>query len=150
MDDVLGGPDSDGDTDDPGAGTGDDGTGQGDGDSGDDLDDGIGDGGTGDGAYDDSGRGIFGRRVTKRNNVALARTVSGKSGKFVFKVCVNPQGFVTYVEIDEFLTTIKDRSALKKAMNVMSGYEYEPDPSAPGEECGKFTFSIDNFQGFGG
>ena len=130
-----------------GTGTGEAGDGTGDGESGTDADDGVGENAAGDGVYDDSGDGIFGRRVVYRNIKQMLQTASSKSGKIVMKVCIDRSGVVTYVELNELLTTIKDRKMIRNAMSAMWDYKYEPDNSAPREECGKFSVSVDNFNG---
>ncbi|WP_235295658.1 hypothetical protein [Portibacter marinus] len=114
--------------------------------SGDDGDSGIGDGGAGLGEYDDSGDGVFGRRVTYRDPSMIANA-SGKSGRITFKVCINRRGTVTYVEIINNLTTIKDKTLLKQALSALQKYKYEPDFTAPKEQCGRYTLKIDNYQG---
>jgi len=139
-------PSDSSDDSDAGSGTGDTGEGKGDGKEGNDNDDGIGDGGVGDGEYDDSGDGVFGRRVVHRD-YSMIQKATGKSGKIVFKVCIGRNGLVTYTEIDEFQTTITDRQILRDAVKSIQKYKYEPDPTAPKEQCGKFTLKIDNFQG---
>jgi len=132
---------------DNGSGTGDEGEGKGDGDSGDDNDDGIGMGGTGDGEYDDSGDGVFGRKVLYRDP-SMIKNASSKSGILVFKVCIGRAGTVTYAEINEFESTIKDRKIRKAALRSINKYKYEPDPSAPKEQCGKYKFTSKNDNGF--
>lgn len=130
-----------------GTGKGNSGTGKGADQSGNDGDSGKGTGGTGLGEYDDSGNGIFGRRVTYRNIGPILKGASGKSGKIYFKVCVNPKGNVIFAELNELKTTIGDRTTLKKAIEAIYGYEFEPDPSAADEECGKIVVNVENFQG---
>jgi len=141
-------PNSAGDGD--GSGKGDKGDGKGADASGNDGDSGKGTGGTGLGEYDDSGNGIFGRRVIYRNIGAILKGASGKSGKIYFKVCVNPKGTVNFAELNELETTITDRTTLKNAIEAIYGYKFEPDPRAADEECGKIVVNIDNFQGIGG
>ena len=77
----------------------------------------------------------------------MIKNASKKSGKIVFKVCINRRGTVTYVEIINALTTIKDKALLKKALSSMQKYTYEPDFTAPKEQCGRYTLKVDNFQG---
>ncbi len=134
------------DVDDSGSGTGDEGEGKGDGDSGNDNDDGIGTGGVGDGEYDDSGDGVFGRKVVHRD-FSMIQKATSKSGVIVFKVCIGRNGLVTFAEIDEFQSTIKDREILKAGLNSLYKYKYEPDPSAPKEQCGKHKLKVDTVHG---
>lgn len=128
-----------------GTGKGDEGSGKGNDEGGDDNDSGIGTGDSGKGEFDASGDGIFGRKVLYRDP-AMYQVIS-KSGKIVFKVCISRSGKVSVVQIDELETTIKDVSLLRKALDAMSNYKYEPDITAPKEQCGKFTLNIDNYQG---
>ncbi len=129
-----------------GSGRGDSGEGKGNDDSGDDGDSGKGDGGYGEGEFDASGDGIFGRKVIYRDP-SMIRLVSGKSGKLVFKVCINRRGTVSYIEIDELKTTIKDTKTLRNGLESMRKYKYEVDYSAAKEQCGTFSVIVDNYQG---
>ena len=131
---------------DAGTGKGESVEGKGSDDGGNDNDSGRGTGNTGKGEYDDSGDGIFGRKVIYRDP-RMIRYVSGKSGRIVFKVCISRGGTVSFLQIDELETTVKDNSVLRNALDAMSSYKYETDITAPREQCGKFTVSIDNFQG---
>jgi len=115
---------------------------------GNDGDSGIGTGGYGEGEFDDSGDGIFGRKVVYRDRSMVNN--AGKSGRIVFKVCINRRGVVSYIEINEFETTIKDSKTLRNALESMRKYKYEPDPSAAKEQCGRFSVTIDNYKGVGG
>ena len=51
-------------------------------------------------------------------------------------------GAVTFTEIINAETTIKDRAILKNAF-CCKGYKYQPDPKAPKEQCGKLTVTLD-------
>lgn len=115
------------------------GTGRGS-DSGPDVTSGIGNSSDGTGEYDGSGNGIFKRKVIYRNVSALPMTTSGK---VVIKTCINRMGTVTFTEIINAETTIKDRAILKKTLTAAKGYKYQPDPNAPKEQCGKLTVSLD-------
>jgi len=131
-----------------GSGKGSSGDGRGSNDRGNDGDSGIGTGGYGEGEFDDSGDGIFGRKVIYRDPSMAAN--SSKSGRIVFKVCINKRGVVSYIEINEFESTITDSKILRGALESMRKYKFEPDPSAPREQCGKFGLTIDNFNGVRG
>ena len=137
---------SDIDGEDGGTGKGDSGTGKGSDDAGNDNDSGRGTGNSGKGEYDESGDGIFGRKVVYRDP-SMIGYVSGKSGKIVFKVCISRSGKVSFLQVDEFKTTINNNTVLRNALDAMSNYQYEPDLTAPREQCGNFTVSIDNYQG---
>lgn len=139
-----GGSKTDGDK--PGTGSGSAGEGAGNHEGGDDDSSGIGTGGDGLGEYDDSGDGIFGRKVTYRD-YSMVQSATGKSGKVVMRVCITRNGNVSFVELDEFATTIDDRKMIKNALKAMWNYKYEKDMSAPKEECGKYTLTVDNWQG---
>lgn len=126
-------------TDGDGTGKGKTGDGPGDG-KGDDDTSGKGNAGDGTGVYDGSGDGVFGRRVVHRDRSVLA--AAKETGIIVSKVCIDQSGSVTYVEILEFESTIRDVKTLKTAAKGFYGYKYEPDPSAPAEQCGKLTLSV--------
>ena len=72
---------------------------------------------------------------------------TGKSGKIVFKVCINRRGVISYLEINELESTITDKEILRGAIRSMQKYKFEPDNSAPSEQCGKYSVIIDNFNG---
>lgn len=122
-----------------GAGKSTSGTGKGS-DSGNDETSGKGDKGAGAGEYDGSGNGIFGRKVIYRNYSGIPLT---QSGTIMVKICVNRSGIATYVELIELGTTIRDRDILLKTLKAAKGYRFQPDPSAPLEECGKLTVNLD-------
>jgi hypothetical protein len=123
------------------AGTGKGNTGKGPGDGkGNDNDSGKGDGGAGTGQYDGSGDGIFGRKVIYRNTSGLDMS---KSGIVSVKTCINRAGRVSYAEVLEDESTITDRNIIKKTMNAAYGYKFQPDLSAPQEQCGKLVFRLD-------
>ena len=110
-----------------GSGRGNSGDGRGSDNSGNDGDSGIGTGGYGEGEFDDSGDGIFGRKVIYRDPSILQST--GKSGKIVFKVCINRRGVISYLEINELESTITDKEILRGAIRSMQKYKFEPDNS---------------------
>ena len=66
-----------------------------------------------------------------------------QSGTIMIKICVNRAGNATYVELIELGTTIRDREILAKSLRAAKGYRFQPDPSAPLEECGKLEISLD-------
>lgn len=144
VEEAGGGSKTDGDK--PGTGSGYEGEGAGNHEGGDDNSSGIGTGGDGLGEFDDSGDGIFGRKVTHRDR-SMIQNATGKTGKIVMKVCITRNGNVSYVELNELETTIRDSKMLKNAIRAMWKYKYEKDQRAPKEECGKFTVSVDNWQG---
>lgn len=125
-----------------GTGKGDEGTGPGK-SGGNDADEGEGDAGAGTGEYDDSGNGIFGRKVIYQNWREAIKNLNNINGVIVMKFCVNRSGEVTYVEIIPDETTETDRKVLKQVARGMYGYKVEPDPSGPKEECGKYKFKLD-------
>ncbi len=127
-----------------GSGTGktDSGSGSGSDASGNDGNSGIGTGGLGKGEYDDSGQGIFGRRVIKIPNLGSLMQ-NDVTGKIVVKMCVNPRGDVIHTELIRKETSITNRAKLKRALEVAKNYKYEKDIDAPREQCGKFTFKLD-------
>lgn len=92
-------------------------------------------------SFDDSGKGVFGRKVIKRG---IVKQIINQSGTIASKVCINKYGIVTYVALIPEETTIKDREILKLFMKAASGYKYEPDLNAPKEQCGKLKFIVES------
>jgi outer membrane biosynthesis protein TonB len=125
-----------------GTGKGDSGSGAGS-SKGNDSDSGVGNASSGTGAYDGTGNGVFGRKVIYRDLSVVAKGVN-VSGRVVTKVCINRAGIVTYAEINGAETTIKDRETLRKYLHAARTYKFQPDPSAPMEQCGKLSFKVDN------
>lgn len=125
-----------------GSGKTDSGSGSGKDAGGNDGSSGIGTGGNGTGAYDDSGDGIFGRRIKTIPN--LYPIMSKKvTGKIVVKTCINPRGNVVHTELIRESTSIRDKALLKDALKTARNYTYEKDINAPAEQCGKLTFILD-------
>ena len=128
---------------DSGTGKGTSGTGKGS-SSGNDGDSGVGNGGPGTGEYDGSGDGIFGRRVIYQNTAELlAIGFAKQKSKIVANLCINRSGIVTDAELLPETQANLDRATLKKVIRALKGYKYEPDLSAPKEQCGKFTVILD-------
>jgi len=125
-----------------GTGKGDSGTGPGK-SSGTDLDAGAGNSSDGTGEYDGSGDGVFGRKIIYRD-VSATRAAVTTSGKVVTKVCINRAGLVTYVELNNTETTIRDKVTLRAYLKAARGYKFQPDLTAPKEQCGKLSFIVDN------
>ncbi len=109
--------------------------------SGNDGDEGMGDEGAGTGEYDGSGNGVFGRKVIYRN-IDEAMKSAVESGKVEAKICIDRAGKPTYVEIDEYKSTITDSKTLKGFLKALYGYRYQKDMSAPEEQCGRFAFNL--------
>jgi outer membrane biosynthesis protein TonB len=125
-------------TDGNGRGKSDSGSGLGDG-SGTDVTSGTGNSSDGTGAYDGSGNGIFGRQPVFSNFKAFPFE---QSGTVYMRVCINPEGNVTFAEILP-ATTITNKSTLRKFIKAIRGYKYTRKPNAPDEECGKFSYKVD-------
>ncbi|MCZ2336947.1 MAG: hypothetical protein LC127_01885 [Chitinophagales bacterium] len=111
--------------------------------SGNDGDGGVGNSSDGTGMYDGKGDGIFGRKITYRD-LSAAKAAINASGKVAVKVCINRAGLVTYAELLQRETTLTDRAGLKLYLKAARGYKFQPDMTAPKEQCGKLTFVVDN------
>lgn len=109
---------------------------------GSDNTEGEGEAGDGTGEYDDSGNGVFGRRVIYRDMDAVLKGMNNTNGVIVMKFCVNRAGDVTYAEINEDETTETNRPKLKQLLKAIRKYKVEPDPRAPAEQCGKYKFNL--------
>ncbi len=95
--------------------------------------------------FDDSGAGIFGRKIVKRNwreLFSLEGNVSQSNGNISVLVCVDRKGAVRYTEILFDETTETDSKKLKQAMKAAKGYRFQKDPNAPDEQCGKLIFNL--------
>lgn len=86
---------------------------------------------------------VFGRKILY-GDLSQAKSATTVSGKVSFKVCINRAGLVTYIELNQTETTIDDRQTLKKWLNAAYNFKFQPDLSAPKEQCGKMSFSVDN------
>jgi len=124
-----------------GTGKGDSGTGAGS-SKGNDGDEGKGNSSSGTGAYDGSGDGVFGRKVVYKD-VKSAMAAMTVSGIVAVKICVNRAGIVTYAEVIEGETTIRDRNSRKNFMKAAYNYRVKADYTAPEEQCGKLVFKSD-------
>ncbi len=127
---------------DGGTGKGNTGTGAGK-DKGNDGDSGAGNASDGTGLYDGSGDGVFGRKIIYRD-MSAAKSATTVSGRVSVKVCINRAGLVTYVELNNAETTIRDKQTLKNYLKAARGYKFQPDLTAPKEQCGKMSFKVDN------
>ncbi len=97
--------------------------------------------GTGD--YDSSGDGVFGRKIVFRD-LSATKAAIAVSGRVVTKICINRAGNVTFVELIPGETTVRDKNTLKLYMKAARGYKFQPDLTAPKEQCGKLSFKADN------
>jgi outer membrane biosynthesis protein TonB len=127
-----------------GTGKGNEGTGAGR-DKGNDGDAGSGNASDGTGAYDGSGDGIFKRKIIYRDQSSIKKAVN-VSGKIAVKVCINRGGMVTYLELLNSETTVRDKPTLKMYLQAAKTYKFQPDLSTntPKEQCGKIKFNVDN------
>ncbi len=123
-----------------GNGTGKGSQGTGDGKTkGNDGDEGMGNSSSGTGEYDGSGDGVFGRKVIYRDTRAAA-SASKLAGTVAVKICVDRGGIVTYTEIIEEESNLRDRRSLINFMKAARKYKVQPDSKAPKEQCGKLIF----------
>jgi hypothetical protein len=94
-------------------------------------------------SFDGSGDGVFGRKIIYRDLTATKAAVR-TSGKVVFIVCINNAGLVTYAGLIGSETTIKDKKTLRAYLKAATGYKFQPDASAPVQQCGKLRFTVYN------
>jgi hypothetical protein len=125
-----------------GSGTGqsNQGTGTGKDASGSDASSGKGTAGPGTGVFDGSGQGIFGRQPVRRPPLSDLKV--NQSGRIVMKICIDRQGRSTFVDVIAAGTTIRDKAALKNALDYVGKFLWEEDYSVPREQCGKYTLII--------
>ena len=84
----------------------------------------------------------LGRKVIYRDR-GMYKYLGSESGKILFKICINRNGTPTSVEYIEEESTIYGDAKIKKIINGLMNYRYQPDSSAPEKECGNFTLSVD-------
>lgn len=93
--------------------------------------------------FDGSGEGIFGRKIIYRDLGGLSFK-NLQTGQVSMMVCINKEGSIHYAAILKSETTIMDKKSLIKYLKAGSGYKFQPDMTAPDEQCGKIKFKIDN------
>lgn len=59
-----------------------------------------------------------------------------------FKVCINKKGMVTFVEVLEERTTIKNPNILRLSLNSLRKYQFSEDTSSKDEECGAYEIIV--------
>ena len=89
------------------------------------------------------GEGIFGRKVIYRADVAK---MSEMNGSIAIKICVNRQGLVTQAVYLREGSSITAPAQVRRAEEIAARYKFEPDHTAPANQCGKLTFifKVDN------
>jgi len=95
--------------------------------------------------YDGSGKGIFGRKVIKRNliDILKVRFENQENKKIVAKVCINRVGNVSNVELLSMETTAHISAGQEKQiLKAIYEYKYEQSRNAPHEECGKLVIIL--------
>ena len=125
-----------------GTGQGNKGTGSGKDKSGNDESSGAGTGGPGTGVFDGSGNGIFGRQPVIKPKISELKL--DKSGRIAFKICIDQKGRSTFVDYISSGSTIKDKKAIKLAIDYVGRFIWQEDYSVKKEQCGKYTLIIDN------
>jgi len=83
------------------------------------------------------GNGVLTRPVVKYGNT---KELAHVNGKLVLKICINKRGVVTFAEWDKEMSTIKDSSIARAALDNVLEYRFEKDRNAPSKECGRLTY----------
>jgi hypothetical protein len=131
-----------------GSGQGKSGSGNGNDKSGNDGSSGKGTGGggtgitPGTGVFDGSGKGIFSRQPIKKP--AIRELKLDQSGRIKFKICIDRKGISTFVDFVSSGSSIKDKKAVKLAIDYVGRFVWEEDYDAQKEQCGVYTLIIDN------
>jgi hypothetical protein len=131
-----------------GTGQGKSGTGNGNDKSGNDGSSGKGTGGggtgttPGTGVFDGSGKGIFDRQPISKPKISELKL--DQSGRIKFKICIDKKGRSTYVDFISNGSSIKDKKAVKLAIDYVGRFVWEEDYGAQKEQCGVYTLIIDN------
>lgn len=96
----------------------------------------------GTGVFDGSGKGIFSRQPIKKP--AISELKLDQSGRIKFKICIDRKGRSTFVDFVSNGSTIKDKKAVKLAIDYVGRFVWEEDYNAQKEQCGVYTLIIDN------
>jgi hypothetical protein len=79
--------------------------------------------------------GFLDRKVKKKPVVFI-----DQKGTIATKICINSKGIVTYVELNNIETTIKEKTVLKSVLQATRKFEFEP--KSVKEQCGTITFIV--------
>ncbi len=85
---------------------------------------------------------VLERKIIKIPDLSNLMKNQLQDGQIVVKHCINPRGDVTYVEVINEETTIKDKALVIEALKIAFNYKFAHNPTAPDQECGKFTFKL--------
>ncbi len=97
---------------------------------------------SGTGAFDESGRGIFGRKPVKYDYSWVGQAKNQADNKVTVKICIDPDGYVTFAEIIQNETRLRDKNILKNYLKAARNYLFEKDRKAAREECGKIILEV--------
>jgi hypothetical protein len=86
--------------------------------------------------YDDTGGSIFNRKIVYRD-LSATKAKFCANGKIAFKICINPEGKVTYSDLIENETTLNGEDQRIVYQKASLGYCFAVNKSAPALECGK-------------
>jgi len=94
--------------------------------------------------FDDSGEGIFGRKVVHRNiGEVLKLTKSLDNAKIVSKICIDREGKISSVQLSSESSTIANQELLTRFKKALFGYRFQPNSKAYIEECGLMIFNFE-------
>jgi hypothetical protein len=79
--------------------------------------------------------GFLDRKVKKKPMVFI-----DQKGTIATKICINSKGIVTYVELNNIETTIKEKTVLKSVLQATREFEFEP--KSVKEQCGTITYVV--------
>ncbi len=86
---------------------------------------------------------FFGRKIVYRSLRAIT-TGFNVNGTIGFIICINRDGIVDYTSLIENESTITNPKVRLAYLKASKEYKFEPDPTAPKQQCGKIKFTIDN------
>jgi hypothetical protein len=79
--------------------------------------------------------GFLDRKVKKKPVVFI-----DQKGTIATKICINSKGIVTYVELNNKETTIKEKAVLKSVLQATRKFEF--DRKSVKEQCGTITYVL--------
>ncbi len=82
------------------------------------------------------------RLILKKDLDRIGKLKNATSGQIFVITQVDKNGYVTKVRIDELNTTVKKAIWRNMALEIVSGYEFEPDENAPKIQCGTVKFLL--------
>lgn len=82
------------------------------------------------------------RLVLYKDQARISKMVEANNGQIFVITQVNRDGLVVDARIDERNTTVEKKIWLNVALEIVLGYQFEPDPNAAVVQCGTIKFLL--------